>query len=139
MTTPMSSIENYIKQQIERKQAAIINAFEYVGVTCQNEARENGSYKDRTGNLRSSIGYAIVVNGMIHSTSNLDQNTGGAKAQYYLKKLASQFPQGIVLILVAGMQYAAHVEAINLNVLTSAELMAEKLVPALMKKLGFAQ
>lgn len=28
-------------------------------------ARENGSYEDRTGNLRSSIGYIIVKNGDI--------------------------------------------------------------------------
>lgn len=137
MVTPMSSIEGFLKTQIERRQKAIINTFEYIGIACQNEARENGSYTDRTGNLRSSIGYVLVVDGMIHSLSQLDQNTGGAKGQHYLKQLTSQFPHGIALILVAGMQYAARLEAIDYNVLTSAELMAGEMIPKLMKQLGF--
>jgi hypothetical protein len=36
------------------------------------------------------------------------------------------------------MDYAASVEARNLNVLMSAELLAEQQVPLLMRKLGFA-
>jgi len=35
------------------------------------------------------------------------------------------------------MNYAASVEARNLNVLTSAELLADQMVPILMKQLGF--
>lgn len=132
----MGSIEQHIQQQIERNQRAIINAFEYAGVACQNEARENGGYTDRTGNLRSSIGYAIIVDGQIHSSST-ESNTGGEVARQQILELASKFPHGIALVLVAGMKYAAHVEAINLNVLTSAELLAEQLVPSLMKQLGF--
>lgn len=136
MTTPMASIEQHIQQQLERNKKAIINAFEYIGVACQNEARENGSYTDRTGNLRSSIGYAIIIDGQIHSSST-ETTIGGATANQQILQLASKFPHGIALVMVAGMNYAAHVEAINLNVLTSAELLAEKMVPALMKQLGF--
>lgn len=35
------------------------------------------------------------------------------------------------------MNYAAYVEARNYNVITSAELLANKLVPQIMKQLGF--
>jgi len=37
---------------------------------------------------------------------------------------------------VAGMKYAAYVEARNYNVLSSAELLAEKEVPKLLKALS---
>jgi hypothetical protein len=40
------------------------------------------------------------------------------------------------LILVAGKEYAAYVSA-RYDVLDSAELLAEKLLPGILKKLGF--
>ena len=41
------------------------------------------------------------------------------------------------MIVSTGMSYAAYVEARNYNVLTSSELLANKLVPQIMKQLGF--
>ena len=135
-TTPQHQIEVFLDQQIRQTQAAIINALEYVGVTCINEARTNGAYRDRTGNLRSSVGYVIVKDGTVVSGSSFEQTKGGQTGQTYIKELAAKFPHGIALIVVAGMKYASHVEALNLNVLTSAELLAQSLVPALLTKLG---
>ena len=53
-----------------------------------------------------------------------------------LSDLIGRNTQGIVLIVVAGMNYAAYVET-NRNVITSAELLAEDLVPKLLRQLGF--
>lgn len=136
-TTPQAEIDKYLEQEIARREKAIINAVNYVGVTCINEARRGGAYHDRTGNLRNSIGYVLVVNGKIQDESNFDATEGGLTGKAKIQELAARYPEGIVLIVVAGMNYATHVEAMNLNVLTSAELLAEQMVPQLLKQLGF--
>ena len=54
-----------------------------------------------------------------------------------MSKLISENPKGIVLIVVAGMNYARYVEKMGLNVLDSSEMLAKKLVPRMLKDLGF--
>ena len=130
-------LEQSQKQMIDQ----IIMNFEYGGEACIKEARDNGSYHDQTGNLRSSIGYVVVDDGRIVSTglnTDVKAEDGRKRAENYLKELASKSESGkISLIVCAGMNYAAHVEANGYNVLTSAELLAEQLVPSMMKQLGF--
>jgi len=137
--TPMAAIEQHLALEIQRRKDAILYAFKYVGERCINEARTNGSYKDRTGNLRSSIGYLILHDGAIHTASPFDGNEGGQTGKALIDKLVAEFPHGIALVVVAGMKYAAAVEARNFNVLTSAELLAEQQVPTLLKTLGFTK
>ena len=43
-----------------RVHKATVTTLQYIGERCVAEARENGSYQDRTGNLRNSVGYVIV-------------------------------------------------------------------------------
>mgnify|MGYP006872978794 CR=1 FL=1 len=141
-TTPMSQIDKYIKQQLERQERALIRTLSYVGERCVNEARAyNGkAYTDQTGNLRSSVGYVVAVDGKIRSSSTfetvLNGDEGGKTGKAYAKELVSKYPQGAVLIVVAGMNYAQYVSAKGYNVLSSAELLAEQLVPTLLKQLG---
>ena len=52
-------LENVLRV-IEKRQ---IERLQYLGELCVKQARENGSYTDQTGNLRSSIGYAIFQDG----------------------------------------------------------------------------
>lgn len=124
---------------------AILSALAYVGEECVNEARDNGSYTDRTGNLRSSIGYIVLKNGerMIQGGNAQyqgkygDGHEGVEGANALLQRLQGEYPQGYVLIVVAGMNYAVYVEEkYHKNVLQSAELLAEKEVPRFMKTLG---
>ena len=43
------------------------NKFIEVGERCIIEARDNGAYTDRTGNLRNSVGYVVLLNlSLIH-------------------------------------------------------------------------
>lgn len=136
-TTPTQAVNEYLDQQIKRRVSAVLNLFEYLGMSCIAEARNEGSYHDVTGSLRASVGYIIVQDGIIHSISAFGAGAGAAIGIEYAKSLAYMFPHGIVLIVVAGMNYAAVVESRGMNVLTSAELLAEQQVPILMKKLGF--
>lgn len=122
----------------------LVKQLSYIGEECIKIARENGSYNDITGNLRSSIGYMVLVDGKptIYGESKQykgksgDGSAGPPAAEALLKKLQAKFPWGVVLIVCAGMNYAAYVEAIHhKDVLTSAELKAEQLAKQLLKGL----
>nr|DAN51050.1 MAG TPA: putative tail-component [Caudoviricetes sp.] len=83
-------------------------------------ARKNGKYIDHTGNLRSSIGYVIVNDGSIVESDfqvsekgGTDKQTGKREAEKLALGLAETHNKGWVLIGVAGMEYAVHVEAIE--------------------------
>tara|TARA_B110001452_G_scaffold28410_1_gene22313 strand:- start:2275 stop:2703 length:429 start_codon:yes stop_codon:yes gene_type:complete len=109
------NVFNQFQQEVDKK---TLEAFQYVGEQFVNKARVNGNYSDRTGNLRSSIGYIILHNGNV-----IDENfEGGSKGQSQGKQVAeevaNQYPDGYILIGVAGMEYAAYVEAKNFDVIT---------------------
>lgn len=139
LTTPLSNIDKYMKEQLKRQERALLNTLSYVGEQCVNTAREKGSYQDQTGNLRSSVGYVIAVDGKIKGGSAFDSVRDGAEGsstgKAYAKELVSQHPKGTVLIVVAGMHYAKYVAATGRDVLASAELQASNLIPKLLKQL----
>lgn len=138
--TPMSEIKRYTEEQIERLKISILRTFMNIGEACLNKARSTDSYKDQTGNLRSSIGYIITADGRVIKSSDFAIVKSGSKGAKdglaYAKKVAKEFPQSVCLIVVAGMNYAAYVSAKGYDVIDSAELLAEKLVPEMLKRLG---
>lgn len=136
--TPTSEIDKQLNEHIQKvEQTAMRNMF-YVGEQCLKIARSTDSYSDRTGNLRSSIGYVIIKDGVIISESDFQQvkkGTDGAKeGAEFAKSLVDKFPVGIVLIMVAGMNYAAYVSGRGYDVLDSAELLAEQIMKQLNNK-----
>lgn len=139
-TTPQSQVNAYIEDRINRIKQAIIYNFCAIGEKVRNEAIEHGSYTDRTKNLRSSVGYVVVVDGRVYRIGSFGKsdgnNDGKSTGQSYARRLAMKFPKGIVLIVVAGMNYASYVSAKGYNVLDSSELLADKLVPKMLKQLG---
>lgn len=128
------SIERFADNVVENIIQKVINAFLELGERCVAQARDKGSYQDRTGNLRNSIGYVVLRDGVKVGGSNPIRQEG----KKFLEELSWKYRNGIVLIIVAGMNYATYVEARNYDVLTSAELLAERLVPKLLKDLGFS-
>lgn len=147
MITPQfnsNDIERILREKIEKYHQKVIRILRIVGEKCINEARTNGSYQDQTGNLRSSIGYvvlqdgkAIEKGGFAPTERGKEKGKSGQKeGETFINKVISQYPKGFVLVVVAGMKYAAYVEARNYNVLSSAELLAEKEVPKLLKALS---
>ena len=98
------------------------------------------SWYDQTGNLRSSVGYVIAHNKNIiqYSTFNqMMQGSEGVKTGKDLaEELAKRYSNNYVLIVVAGMNYAEFVEAMdNKDVLASTELWAREQVPLMLEKL----
>jgi hypothetical protein len=147
-------IDKMMAARLIRINEAIVQTLAYVGEKCVNEAREFGSYRDFSGNLRSSVGYIIVANSRVVKYDFRRSGSGKVSVQYsnmktrklrtrsvagggdgvstgkaYAGKIASTFRTGYALIVVAGMNYAALVEANGRNVLDSAEALAKRQVP----------
>jgi len=124
-------IRDAMAQKLKRIEQMILNELQYVGETFVRNARENGSYTDQTGNLRSSIGYIILKDGQDvfenfeEATQGTDKQAGRARGEKFAKELAAKYPNGYALIVVAGMEYAAAVESKGRDVLTASSFQAE--------------
>lgn len=112
------------------------NALSKLGEECVKRVRERGaeeSWIDRTGNLRSSIGYAVYESGRAVIQSNFyvvkDGSLGQSTGQQMIDELASLYANTMALVVVAAMEYADEVEALsNKDVLASTELWAKGVV-----------
>lgn len=159
--TDYAELKKSLDKDIKDAKKAIIRALAYIGETAVKTARENGRYNDITGNLRSSIGYVVLDNGkpvkggrfatvtvqpgkrkvkradgtVQTITVGGDGSAGQKAGEELLKKLQSKFPWGTVLIVCAGMDYAAYVEyKYDKDVLHSAEQVADALLLKLLGK-----
>jgi hypothetical protein len=122
-----SDITNKLKTEVKRIQDAILLNLQRIGEQFVADCRNNDTYKDRTANLRSSIGYVILYNGkQLHENF---ESKGGDKGEQTAKDviddIKKKFPLGFVLIGVAGMDYAAAVEAKGFDVITASSQQAE--------------
>lgn len=141
MTTTIAELTVQISKQVQRAQTVLIRQLLYCAEEVVNEARSTNSYKDQTGNLRSSLGCVVAVDGKVVGeygfNAVLNGQEGATEGKEYAREVVARFPKGIVLIAVAGKNYASYVSAKGLDVLDSAELLAERLVPMYLKQLGF--
>ncbi|AOR28727.1 hypothetical protein FORMB_16880 [Formosa sp. Hel1_33_131] len=122
------NVFDQFQQEVDRK---TLEAYQFIGETFVNEARISGNYTDRTGNLRSSIGYIILLNGKVVEQNFEGNSKGQSQGKKVAEEVANQYPDGYVLIGVAGMQYAAYVEAKNFDVITGSAPEKELLISIL--------
>lgn len=121
--------KGYIAAQVaafrERVEKATLFQLQYLGEQLAAYAKEQHNYTDRTGNLTNSIAYAVVKEGKIVSYGGENQPGEGADtALKVATEYAASVPNTFSLIVVAGMNYAAYVEAKGYNVILPAELKA---------------
>ncbi len=143
LVTSESAIHDAIIQEIDRVNKLTLRALSYLGEKCVIEARDRSpeeSWIDRTGNLRSSIGYVIASEGKIIKYSDFtvvkNGSDGPEAGKALAEEIAKKYRSGYVLVVVAGMSYAEYVEAMdNKVVLASAELFARQQLPSMMHKL----
>lgn len=143
MTTKLIEVHDMLMRETERVERLTIRALSKLGEQCVTKIRDRAgdkSWYDQTGNLRSSVGYVIAHNKNIiqYSTFNqVKQGSEGVKTGKDLaKELAKRYSNNYVLIVVAGMNYAEFVEAMdNKDVLASTELWAREQVPLMLEKL----
>ena len=141
---------NFTKDDVRKRFDAFLNEIEEkqiarlqrLGEMCLVEARTNKGYMMQTGALLSSTGYEVFVDGVaIHSqfdaASGAESNAAetGIKSGQNIAETIGKGTKGIALVVVAGMNYAAYVEAKGYNVLSSAEHLAERELPRMLEKL----
>lgn len=122
----VAKMTNIFKHEIQR-------TFAYLGEKCVRRVRDRGaeeSWIDHTGNLRSSIGYAIYDYGKKTIQSSFRQVFDGAegtkKGREVVDELAKEYANTYALVVLAGMEYAEYVEAMeSKDVLASTELWAK--------------
>ena len=139
-----ADIRARMNAMIENRKQAIIAQLFYIGEECLTQARSGHKYLNQTGNLCSSIGYCILVDGsIVHegewknvSGGKGDGTEGKKQGVAFLHELASkQTSKGIVFLMVAGMPYAQYVEAMSLDVLDTSEQMAQRKIKDMLDRL----
>ena len=143
MTTKLSEVHDMLMRETQRVERLTIRALSKLGEQCVTKIRDRAgdkSWYDQTGNLRSSVGYVITHNKNIIQYSAFNQVKKGSEGvktgKDLAEKLAKRYSNNYVLIVVAGMNYAEFVEAMdNKDVLASTELWVKEQVPLMLEKL----
>lgn len=112
----------------------IIWTLAMVGENFVNDARNIRTYQDQTGNLRSSIGYIIARDGNIIQENIEGKAEGRSQAKKIADEVLRENKKGFVLIVVAGMEYAAAVESKGYDVITGSVPAAKALLKSKIKE-----
>lgn len=128
----MSDVNRWFDIFIDKSEEKLFKLLQAGGEIFVKHARESGRYNDHTGNLRSSIGYVITYKSKVLSENFEKQNVGTdgekgvRKAKRLARELAATYNKGLVLICVAGMEYAVYVEAIESKDVVTAAVIKMK-------------
>ena len=110
----IGAITRQINQFAEERIKEQVLKLSFLGEEFINKARVGGNYMDRTGNLRSSIGYIIIHNGEILNKNFPNPSPKGTDTQNRVDELINEakslFNEGLFLVVFAGMEYALYVE-----------------------------
>lgn len=142
MITPQSAIDAFLKKCFEIIKTEIFNALAKLGEESVRKVRDRSadeSWIDHTGNLRSSIGYSIYDYGVKQIESAFDVvktgKLGSDEGKRMVAGLAKEYANVFALVVVAAMNYADKVEAIeSKDVLESTRIWAENEVNARLEK-----
>jgi len=123
-------IEKIIEDFINRLVRVIKANLDQIALEMVSDARlktkSQGGFDDDTGNLRSSIGYVLMLDGEVItedfelSDKGTDKQTGIETGKKVAGEIASEESEGWAIVLVAGMDYAYFVEAKGYDVITGA-------------------
>lgn len=132
------SADDMVDEWVDGFVNAAIQAMGKLGVECVNHARQipkDIGFEDHTGNLRSSIGFKLFVDGepvMENYRKVLNGNEGIAKGKALADEVGQRCEQDqIMLVVTAGMEYAIYVESRGRDVIASAEGLCYENLPQL--------
>ena len=136
MTTSASALDAFLQRAARKIQENVLKALSKLGdesvVRIRNRSAEE-SWIDHTGNLRSSIGFAVYEQGSKYMESAFSQvlsgTDGSVKGKKMINDLAKEYSRVYALVVVAGMEYAGEVEALeSKDVLASTKIWATSIV-----------
>ena len=142
MVTPIKVIDNLFEKASEILTERINYNLSYLGESCVTKVRDRSgieSWFDQTGNLRSSVGYAIYSYGRKQIESAFGQvlegREGSSKGKKMVEELVGKYSDTYALVVLAAMEYAEFVEAIeSKDVLASTEIWARNEVDRYLQK-----
>ncbi|MGI6572903.1 MAG: hypothetical protein ACOX19_05730 [Fermentimonas sp.] len=138
-TFTMLDVDREIDRIVEKSEEFILKKLFTIGEKCVNYARSNHAYLDDTGNLTSSIGYAVYRDGKRIGVSAFESILGAKEGKAAGLDALDRIAEGIgkewALVVVAGMKYAVYVEAKGYDVLSSSKLVCEMEAKRLMSEL----
>lgn len=142
LVTSMNAIDELFAKAAKILFQRIQHNLSYLGESCVTRVRDrtgSESWYDQTGNLRSSIGFAIYSYGQKQIESAFDSVLGGqegsSKGKKMVTDLASLYSDTYALVVIAAMDYAEFVEAIeSKDVLASTEIWAKQQVNRYLQK-----
>ena len=144
----VDTIKKYLDKCIDIINFEVSQTLSHLGEECVGRIRDRSgedSWFDHSGNLRSSVGYRCQVpgykfkDGKDYIESNFAQVLNGAdgseKGRKMVRDLAAKYETTYSLILVAAMEYADRVEALdNKDVLASTELWVRSVIDERLNK-----
>ena len=130
----------YVAAQVnafqDRLEKATVFMLQYMGEELAKYAKDQHNYQDQTGNLTNSIGYAVVKQGKIVTYGGeIQPGEGAEEGLKVAQQMAAKLPNSFSLIIVAGMNYAAYVEAKGYDVILPAQLKAMSDFPQTIQRL----
>lgn len=118
--TPQSAIDAFLQRAAQTIKEYILKSLTKLGEECVVRIRDRGpreSWIDHTGNLRSSIGYSVYDYGVKYMESAfntvLNGTQGQAEGRRMVRELAKEYSNTYALVVLAAMDYADIVEAIE--------------------------
>lgn len=127
--TGIREAKERLRKLREQADEAILKALDDAGKRLVETALATKQYQDRTGNLSASMGYGVYYKGNEYSTGGFKGGEGETKGREYLEQIQSQYAHSkFVLIVVAGMGYAAAVERKGYVVLDGALVRSDDIV-----------
>lgn len=134
--TPEKAIEDFMIRSVKTIMEFMLNALAKLGEESVVRIRDRGaseSWIDHTGNLRSSIGYSVYDYGVKYMQSSfstvLNGTLGRSEGMRMVQELAQEYSNVFALVVLAAMDYADRVEAIeSKDVLESTRLWAMSVV-----------
>jgi hypothetical protein len=134
--TSQKDIDEFLRRAARLIKDYMLRALTKLGEESIVKVRNRGpveSWIDHTGNLRSSVGYSVYDYGAKYMQSSFATVLGGSKGRSegmrMVSELAQEYSNVFALVVVAAMDYADYVEAINgKDVLESTRIWAQSVV-----------
>ena len=164
LRTPIKDITNESLRQLQAIEDGIINRLDICGAEFMQQAKDDlkidtgafpairkpvkrhgkatpvlgrGEYYDDSKNLRNSIGYYVLKDGVIVR----GRVEGGGESQTAAMEVLNSVPKirGYQLVGVAGMNYASYLESKGFNVITSQAFLAMTNVEGMIRRFAKAK
>jgi hypothetical protein len=126
----LNKVRSRLNGAVEQRVKMITTAYKAAGIDFVDTARRNKTFGDITHDLVSSMGCILVVNHaeVFNYFPGFNEN-GVSKGLAYAREIALLVDDGgIVLVCVAGMEYARAVEDRGKDVITGTDLKFKRIL-----------